>query len=185
MSSPASWSAWLRPSRPFHVLLLAAILVGLSSCGWQLRGQGDEASSLAELSGIYISANNGNLVAEALRSQLSFRDISLLERPTENGLALLLEPMQSDQRVQTVSGDLRARQIRLQLNISFNLYNYRAELLTSESMQAVRSFAQNPLEPTSIDRQRELLEVEMAEQLATNIIRLMSQYALAAREDQG
>lgn len=165
--------------------MLTLIAASVSSCGWQLRGQSPDAQSLTEISGVYISADRGNAVAEALRSQLSFRDIPLLAQPAANGLALLIEPLQAEQRIQSVSGDLRARQIRLQMDVSFSLYNFQAELLTSENMQAVRNFAQNPLEPASIDRQQELLEAEMAEQLAANIIRLMSQYAPSAREDQG
>lgn len=182
---PANWLVWLRPDILIRALLLTLLAVSLSGCGWQLRGQSPAALSLTELSGIYISADRGNVVAESLRSQLGFRDIPLLEQPTANGLALLIEPLRTEQRVQTVSGDLRARQIRLQMDVSFSLYNFQAELLTSENMQAVRNFAQNPLEPASIDRQQELLEAEMAEQLAANIIRLMSQYALSAHEDQG
>jgi len=180
---PASWLIWLRPNNQIQTLLLALLVISVSSCGWQLRGQNPAANNLTELSGIYISADSDNSVAEALRSQLGFRNIALLEQPAVNGLALLMEPLQTQQRVQTLSGDLRARQIRLQMDVSFNLYNFQADLLVSETLQEVRNFAQNPLEPASIDRQEDLLESEMAEQLAANIIRLMSQHALSAREN--
>ena len=173
----------MRPDLLTRTLFLALLAISVSSCGWQLRGQNPAANNLTELSGIYISADSGNSVAQALRSQLGFRNVALLEQPAANGLALLMEPPQTEQRVQTLSGDLRARQIRLQMDVSFSLYNFQADLLASETMQAVRNFAQNPLEPASIDRQEELFEAEMAEQLAANIIRLMSQHALSALEN--
>ena len=166
-------------------LPLLGLLLGLASCGWQLRGQGSGDLDLAALSGVYITASRDNAVAEALRSQLRFRNISLLEQPAPNSLAVILEDAAMQRRVQTVSGDLRARQLRLQLDISFSIYNYQAELLTSEGLQAVRNFAQNPLEPATTDRQQEQLAQEMAAQLAEQLIRLLPQYVFSARENQG
>ena len=168
-----------------HRFVLLCLVLSLASCGWHLRGQGPESSNLAELSGIYVAGGQDNLVAEALRSQLSFRNIPVLAQPQPNGLAILLEVPVFEQRVQTLSGDLRARQIRMQLDINISLYNYQAELLASETLQSVRSFAQNPLEPATTERQQTTLEQEMSEQVAADIIRLMSSYVDAAREDQG
>lgn len=175
----------MRPDRLIQNLVLVLLAISLSSCGWQLRGSSPANLQFNELSGVYVSGARNNPVAEALRSQLRFHDIALLEQPAANSLAVILEDATSQLRVMTVGGDLRAEQMRLQVDASFSLYNFQAELLTSENLQAVRYFNQNPLEPAASARQQELLTEEIADQLAEQILRLLPSYAASAREDQG
>jgi len=113
--------------------LLLALTICLASCGWQLRGSSPADLQLAELSGVYISGSLDNPVAESLRSQLRCQDVALLDQPAANGLALILEEARMQRRVQTVRGDLRARQMRLQMDISVSIYDYQAELVNSQS----------------------------------------------------
>ncbi len=164
-------------------LALLCLLPGLVACGWQLRGQSGDYLALEQLPGVYIQSRGDAVLVQALQRQLADWSVARLASPQPGSLSLELGAPQVQSRVQTLGGDLRAHQVRLEMQLEFRLLNDRGEELLTDTLFAVRSYEQNPVEPASAERQRDQLTTELAEELAGQLVRLLPLYASVAREN--
>ncbi|RZA09451.1 MAG: hypothetical protein EOO68_00765 [Moraxellaceae bacterium] len=153
------------------IIALAFMVVGISACGWHIRG----AVDLPKLSNLYISATDskGALITD-LRQLLKTNRITLVDNAADANYSLDILEETKDRRTAGVGGDevTSAYEITLKANYEIRLKDNNQ--VTKGSAISVRNFNYNTAANNSATQEELLLDQEMRRDLAQQILRRLS-----------
>ncbi|MDO3381930.1 LPS-assembly lipoprotein LptE [Gilvimarinus algae] len=148
--------------------LLAALLILLAGCGWQLRG---ELMPPLDINHLRIEASEEHTeLQRELEQALARQGIAVVEPPAEAGHTLILGDESLTKRTVGVGSDSLAAAFELTLELDYQLYDSAGTLLAPASTaQVIRSF--DASDPTGLEREQDLLEREMRRELVQQLMR--------------
>ncbi|QTL38928.1 LPS assembly lipoprotein LptE [Xenorhabdus budapestensis] len=153
--------------RIFTLLLGLAVLV-TAGCGFHLRGTTQVPKELQTLQ--LNSSDPYGPLARAVRQQLRLNDVKIVEQASASVPILKLLSSSENKETVSVFQDGKAAERQLVLNVDAqvlmpngNIYPLRAKV--------DRAFFDNPLEALAKDAENELVQQEMREQAAHQLIR--------------
>ncbi len=151
------------------VLIFSFILLA-SSCGWHLRGNLTPALNIQSIA---ITPVNSK-IAEPLTKQLTQQDIAVIDAEgAEYQLMILAEG--NERRVVGVGSDALANAYEITLSVHYQLQNLQAELLGSAgTVKISRSYNYAASDPSSAQKEEQLLSTEIRRELAQQILRRLS-----------
>ncbi len=150
-------------------IILVFLLLGLSACGFQLRG-----SSMQTLGAesVFISASNAQQIDTQLRARLSLDEVRVVSSPSEADLVINLSGEEFDRRVLAVDADTgKVREYELGYEVTVSVSRRGEELLESESIELLRDFTFDETAVLGSFSEEGVLQREIAEDAADILLR--------------
>jgi len=155
------------------------LCLGLAACGFQLKGTG-EGSSNATLSGQtfrLVSAQPRNELTATLIQQLNLEGAVINDNDADYVVNLGLENFQ--QRNLSLTAQARSAEVELTMTTEISLREGDQFLIEPAAAIVVRQFLNDPRNVVGKTEELRLLREEMRQELAAQIVRLMS-YSISA-----
>lgn len=158
-------------------LVLIIALLGLTSCGFHLRGQGFELTDKQ----VWLVSDNPNADFErTLKQNLTNQGAKLVAEPLRSSTKLLIQGYEVVER--TVARDSLGRASELELELSLDYYLYTlTEEPTKQNMQARREFAYDRNLATGQTNERQALLKDMYQELISRLLLQLAKHS----EQQG
>ncbi|MCB1876136.1 MAG: hypothetical protein KDH88_09185 [Chromatiales bacterium] len=153
--------------KPWPRLLAAISIILLSGCGYHLRGA-DRTALPASLKTVYLQAQPFSELTTALRLRLDAAGSDMVEGPGRGVAVISLSGERFDQGLITLSGDGRSREYQLTYQVQLAVQG--AANMTPQRVSLVRSYLGDERDRLGQAEQQELLRVEMARELADQIV---------------
>ena len=151
---------------PIRLILILSI-VGLSACGFHLRGSGDSA----EISGpVYVTSKAYSQVASDLRRFLSDNDVLLSENPEGAVLQVDIENEQTSRRTLSIGTDTLVREIQLTYLIELTIKRTEDEGTTPERLLVTRDYTYDDTGVLGSADEEEILFKEMRFDLVRRVL---------------
>lgn len=148
-------------------LFLGVIVLLLSGCGYHLRGA-DRAGLPDSLRTVYLQAPPFSELTNALRLRLESSGSRIVEGPDADVAVVSLSGERFDQGLITLSGDGRSREYQLTYQVQLAVRG--AARMAPQRVSLVRSYLGDERDRLGQAEQQELLRVEMARELADQIV---------------
>ena len=162
--------------RPFSRLAFPLLLLGLASCGFQLRGE-----PTFGLSSISVVTVQPTAVATDIRRTLAQGPTKVVARESEAATNLRLLGESREKTVYTITGTGRVYEFQLRLAVRFEVRVPGREepLVPPTEIETRRLITYSETAPTAKEAEEQLLFKDMQVELAGRILR---QVAVAQRE---
>jgi len=158
----------ISPGKPLYKLVLIILVAGLSSCGFQLRG---ELSIPAAYNALQLNAPNGGITAQLVQQQLIQSGITLQASDPGRALHLSIRNEQLEQRSLAIR-EQETKVYEMLLSISYQLTDAEHKPLTPlNTIQASHSYNYDSQQVLSSVHEENIFQKELARQLADRIIR--------------
>lgn len=159
------------------ILVLVAIAVAFSACGFQLRGESDLPAAM-ERTHLALADENGEL-ARALRPLLESAGAELVTAG-EDGATLLVDQDRMRREILTVGRQARVSEFQLRYQVRFMLRDASgATLVPERSLELTRDFTFDEASVLGKANEEELLREELYGEMARLILFHLSQAAPA------
>jgi LPS-assembly lipoprotein len=158
----------------YYKLLTVVLLIGISSCGYQLRGT--QPDYLSNISSIYIIDSNASPVTNEIRTQLSLSGISITSATGDPEYTLEISSqsiVQSVLSVSAITGKVEEYQILLRVRMSVR-DKEKNDLLSNQLISLTRDYAFDDQAVLGSAAERQLLTNEMIKQAALQIVRRLN-----------
>ncbi|MBC8944306.1 LPS assembly lipoprotein LptE [Xenorhabdus indica] len=153
--------------RIFTLLLGLAVLV-TAGCGFHLRGTTQVPKELQTLQ--LSSSDPYGPLARAVRQQLRLNDVKIVEQASASVPILKLLGSSENKDTVSVFQDGKAAERQLVLNVDAQVLMPNGSIYPLQA-RVDRAFFDNPLEALAKDAENELVQQEMREQAARQLIR--------------
>ncbi|MEX0447842.1 LPS assembly lipoprotein LptE [Xenorhabdus sp. SGI246] len=153
--------------RIFTLLLGLAVLV-TAGCGFHLRGTTQVPKELQTLQ--LSSSDPYGPLARAVRQQLRLNDVKIVEQASTSVPILKLLGSSENKDTVSVFQDGKAAERQLVLNVDAQVLMPNGSIYPLQA-RVDRAFFDNPLEALAKDAENELVQQEMREQAARQLIR--------------
>jgi len=167
--------------RIFFTAAGLGLILGLSACGFQLRGSGGGSALPDDWRRMHLETGSPNSeFTRIVESTFSASGVSWLPRE-EASFVLRLGPEQFSQRNLSVNAQARAAEFDLQMGASFQVLNDRGRVVMPRTTAAVNKQMEN--DPQNVVGKAEevrVLRSELRGELATQILRRISFFAANA-----
>jgi LPS-assembly lipoprotein len=165
-------------NRIANILVLAAIGMALSACGFHLRGDADLPPAM-ERTNLALADENGEL-GRALRPLLESAGADLVSAE-EAGATLVVSRDHMEREILTVGRQARVSEFQLRYQVDFSLRDAAGEALMSErSLELTRDFTFDEASVLGKANEEELLREELYGDMARLILFHLSQAAPAS-----
>lgn len=149
-------------------LLIGALVLVLSGCGFQLRGKADLP---AEMERTQMVVEDGNsTLARRVRTLLEQNGVRLVSG--DEATAILEIPLNEVvTSVLTIADNARVREYRISHTVQFRLVDAEGnELLTTQTLRQSREISFNEQKILASSREQEYLKQDLAEDLARLLV---------------
>ncbi|WP_369812388.1 LPS-assembly lipoprotein LptE [Alkalimonas delamerensis] len=146
--------------------LLTLLMLGLSGCGFQLRGQ----LPLQLFDGVYLEAERHSELAAILRQRLQSHQITLLSQPAKDSPSVVLLRDSLERRTLSLfpNGQVAEYELIYQVQYRIQLPDEDAHYFEFELF---RDYQDDPNRALAKARELELMLAELREQAAQRILR--------------
>lgn len=150
-------------------LLTCLCILGLTACGWQLRGSSGGEFNLER---IYVTTenNHGPFITEFFQTLRAHR-IAIADEPAQAQLHLVLSDETRDRRTAAVGSDALTSAFELVLTVEYSVIGPDGALVTRDSARVMRTFDYTARSATSGAREENILIGEMRRELSQLLIR--------------
>jgi LPS-assembly lipoprotein len=146
---------------------IAVAILGLSACGFQLRG--DSPTTIATL---MVSADVPSQVAVEVRRQLSGGPTRLAASAKEAEAQLRILAESTDKTIQSLTGAGRVFDYRLSLKVRYQVTDAAGKVLVEPTeIEQWRIISYSETAPLAKEAEEQLLFAEMRDEAATRILR--------------
>ena len=149
-----------------RALIIAALLVALSACGFHLRGQGTLPFSTLFVSG----PGAGNLMNE-LRQTLVRRGVRLVEKQEEAEVTLMLLSDTQEKSIVSLSGAGKAQEYELRKRISFRIVDAKNPDLPAAEIVSQRVISYSDAQILAKESEEALLYRDMEKDAIQQLLR--------------
>lgn len=156
-----------KPTKFSAILLLSLSILGLTACGWQLRGTGGEPT----IQRLHLDTNNPNsLFTQVLTRHLESSGIELVKNATDAEYSLNILEEKSTKRTATISASARVSERLLNEQVKYLVIRQEGTIVIEPSIASVeRIFEYNEDNVLATDDEARLLQAEMYSDLARQI----------------
>ncbi|GGY80279.1 LPS-assembly lipoprotein LptE [Cellvibrio zantedeschiae] len=154
------------------IIALALITLGLTACGWHIRGSVELPK---QLSNLYVSATDskGALITD-VRQLLKTNRVKLAEKSADANYSLNILEETKDRHTAGVGGDELSSAYEITLKANYEIHLKNTNQTIKGSAISVRNFNYNTAAINSATQEELLLEQEMRRDLAQQILRRLS-----------
>jgi LPS-assembly lipoprotein len=150
-------------------LLLAAMVLILSACGWQLRNAQLIPSSIGSLH-IATQAADNIFVSELARA-LDAYGVDVVSQAADANYSVVIVDFRENRRIGTLNASARAAEYQLNEDVDFLITNSSGTPLTSILTASVeRSYEIEESDILSSDNEERLVRLEMREEIVRQIL---------------
>jgi len=151
-----------------RVVAVAAVVVALGACGFQLRGW----DMVAVIDSAYVTSDQHNLLEQALRAGLRQAGVREAATAGEADVVVRLLDSRSDRRSVTVSEQARAAEYETTLAVLYEVTDPQGrELVRAQWLERARVFRVDRDNVVGTREEQVLLEREMQNDLVQQILR--------------
>lgn len=151
----------------FAMLLL---VLGLSACGFQLRGDARLPQAMAQ-TWLDMPDRNSSFARE-LSLRLRSSGVQLLNEPDEGSAVLRIHAEQLRSEPLTISGQARVREFVLVFDLDFELLGADGEpLVARETLRLTREYSFDEQAILAATREEEFLRAELRQAMASRLMR--------------
>ncbi len=157
--------------RPWSILALAfSLALGLTACGFQLRG---EARLPAVMAQTWLDIPDRNSAfARELSLRLRAGGIEVLAQPTSASATLKVHGESLRSEPLTISGQARVREFVLVFDLDFELLDAQGqELIARETLRLTREYGFDEQAILAATREEEWLRAELRQAMASRLMR--------------
>lgn len=158
--------------------LLLALLVLLSACGFQLRGEARLPPAMAET---WLAVpDRSSPFARELSLRLRANEIDVVDERGERSAVLRIHFERMRSEPLTISGQARVREFVLIFDLEFELLDAAGEVLIArESLRLTREYSFDEQAILAASREEEFLRADLREAMVSTLIRRLE--AMPAR----
>jgi len=151
-----------------NVIAVAALLVFLAGCGFQMRGA---RSVPAEMSRTYIeTADRHSLFYRRLRADLLSADVELVESPLDASATFSILSEITGQRVLSVSARNVPREFQVFYTVMYNLKTEKDTLLDSRSQTLTRDYTWEETQVLGKEKEEQLMREAIVGDLVRTVL---------------
>ena len=172
------WSPTRQWRRALYRAAVVLLTSTLASCGFELRGQSDQAATLGRYPIAVVSQAPSSEFAAQLRSEPQRQGASLLAL-TEAELVLCVDIETFEQRSLSLTARARAAELELQASVNFSVKLNGEWLIDNESIAVVDQMLNDPLNVVGKTEEMRLLQEELRTALVEALTRRLD-YGIAA-----
>ncbi len=157
---------------PFRWILLSSLLLTLTACGFQLRGQVELPAGINPL--FVQGLGEYDPIYRELKAQLGFSGIRIAETRTQAGAVLVISGRQSEKRVLSVDSHGKVAEYELHESLKFALRSAKGEqLLAAQRVSLNRDYVYAGEQALGKQEEEQMLREDMHKDLASEILRRM------------
>ncbi len=158
--------------------LLLALLLLLSACGFQLRGEARLPPAMAET---WLAVpDRSSPFARDLSLRLRANEIDVVDERGERSAVLRIHSERMRSEPLTISGQARVREFVLIFDLEFELLDAAGEVLIArESLRLTREYSFDEQAILAASREEEFLRADLREAMVSTLIRRLE--AMPAR----
>lgn len=153
-----------------RLLILSALLLSLTSCGFSLRSSTSALDS--SLSVNIVADNPASELVEQLEASLVAAGVSITGNSAQYSLRLSDEDFNT--RPVTVNGRARAAQYEVQLTVEFSLAQQDLVLISQETIVSTRTHFEDIANISGSNEELALLRHEMRQELVDRLMRRLA-----------
>ena len=177
-------SSWGKFMRVLHLLpsavrhsLLAVCLLGMSACGFHLRGQADLSFQT-----LYIQKAGAPGVAADLRRSLKSNGIAVVDSPRQAEMLLDLMSEGYEKRILSLSGGGKVREYELLYHVNFRTREAGSELWgPMQTVEGRRDYSFDDAQLLAKEGEEARLNSDMRADAVREILRRLSVQKLSAK----
>ena len=160
----------IRPLNRFSVLILAFLLMGLSACGFQLRGTNLQALQNAS---IYIQSSGANILAAEVRRQLLDADVKPVSSAAKADYIVTLSNESFQSKVLSVSPTTgKVEEYEVTYTAMLKITNKNENATTdAEPITAARDYTFDKGAVLGKIEEESVLKIDIAKQAAASVLR--------------
>ncbi|MDM8547227.1 hypothetical protein QUF61_12090 [Candidatus Venteria ishoeyi] len=153
--------------------LLCGLLLLLTACGFQLRG---EVKLPETLQPIYVASQNADLLAAMTRLRLQEHAVAMTQTPDQAGLLLTLSQESQEERTFTVSAlSGKLQEVELHYRVALQVKDSNGKLwIPAETIHLQRTFAFDEQAVLAKYSERQVLIEEMRHDIVSQVLRRLS-----------
>ena len=167
------------PAPAFLRLILILSIVGLSACGFRLRGSGDTAEILGP---VYVTSQGYSAVADDLRRFLKESDVLLSEKSENSVLQVDIESEQTSRRSLTIGTDSQVRDIELTYSVNLTIKKTGDEEAIPERILVTRTYTFDVTGVLGSADEEELLFRDMRFDLVRRLLERLASFSWDATQ---
>lgn len=155
--------------RSLHALALTSfLLLGLSACGFHLRGATEIPP---ELNPMYVQASGGSAVRGALLERLEWSEVRLAAAPQDAKVVLRIGRESRTSRVAAVDRDGKVLAFELHLGVAFEAVRPDGStLVPRQEIDLVRTYENPDVEVLGKQLEREMIYEDLVQDAAERIL---------------
>lgn len=161
----------IKPYNRFSVLILAFLLMGMSACGFQLRGTNLQALQNAA---IYIQSSDANILAAEIRRQLLDADIKTVSNAADADYIVTVSNESFRSKVLSVSpttGKVEEYEVTYNAMLKITGKNDSATTTDAEPITASRDYTFDQGAVLGKIEEESVLKQDIAKQAAGSVLR--------------
>lgn len=148
--------------------LLLALVLGLSACGFKLRGM---VEIPPELNPMYIEATGASSVHAAILQRLEISNVQLAPRPEDARIIIRLSSEARSSRVAAVDRDGKALSSELHFQVTFDAVTADGkEKVSAQTLDLVRTYDNPDVEVLGKQLEAELIYDDLVQDAADRIL---------------
>ena len=153
-----------------HRLVVLILLLSLSACGFQLRGETRLPDAMAQ-TWLAVPDRNSSFARELLL-RLRAGGVEVLDQPQEGSATLRIHAERLRSEPLTISGQARVREFVLIFDLDFELLDVAGEpLIARETLRLTREYSFDEQAILAASREEEFLRAELRRAMASNLMR--------------
>jgi LPS-assembly lipoprotein len=160
----------IKPYKRFSVLILAFLLMGMSACGFQLRGTNLQA---LQNTAIYIQSSGANILAAEVKRQLLDADVKTVSSATDADYIVTLSNESFRSKVLSVSPTTgKVEEYEITYNAMLKIANKdNSTTASAEPISASRDIIFDEGAVLATVEESAVLKRDIAKQAAANVLR--------------
>lgn len=153
-----------------RALILIGLVLLLSACGFQLRGEARLPPAMAET---WLNVpDDSTAFARELTLMLRANGVEVLEQPGRHSAELRIYNERIFREALTISGQARVREFVLVFDLDFELVTADGEaLIPRETLRLMRDYSFDEQEILAATREEEFLRNDLRQSMATRLLR--------------
>lgn len=159
-------------------VLLIVLFVGLSGCGFYLRGSGVSADVIGP---VFITSGARSEIANNLRRTLQDRDVVLSDKREDAAIQLDINSEETNSRTLSIGLNSSLRDIELNYTVNFTARRTDGEATLPEQLRIIREYNYDTNEVLRSADEQDLLYKEMRREL---VRRLLVRLSTLSREGE-
>ncbi|MEK7990184.1 MAG: LPS assembly lipoprotein LptE [Thiotrichaceae bacterium] len=154
-----------------RTFFLGFVLILITSCGFQLRGQMDYA-----ISSVYIQSEAADILASQVKQYLTTEsNVTLAATPKNADVVILLSQQKLDRRVLSISaitGHLQEIELSFQANVEMRQPDDTV-LMKEQTLNYIRDYSYNEQAVLAMGAEEEALRKELLQEATLHVLRML------------